>query len=70
MQLGVTRWSDRYLESSHPRLIVARMLNNLKVSCTRRDDAVRLAVVMAARQALPEFADEHAEATMALAPLN
>lgn len=70
VQLGVTRWSDRYLEPSPPRLIVARMLNNLKVSCDRRDDGIRLAIVMAARQALPEFASEHDEAVTALALLN
>ncbi len=70
VQMGVTRWSDRYLEPSPPRLILARMLNNLKVSCDRRDDGIRLAVVMAARQALPEFAAEHDEAVHALALLN
>ncbi len=70
VQLGVTRWSDRYLEPSPPRLIVARMLNNLKVSCDRRDDGIRLAIVMAARQALPEFASEHDDAVTALALLN
>ena len=67
---GVSRWSDRFLETIPPRPIVARILNNLKVSCERRSDPVRLAVVMQARQALPEFADEHAAALEALAPLN
>lgn len=69
-RLGVSRWTDRFLDPTPPRLIVARMLNNLKVSCGRRDDAVRLAVVMQARQALPEFADEHVEARWSLAALN
>jgi regulator of sirC expression with transglutaminase-like and TPR domain len=67
---GVSRWSDRFLETSPPRLVVARILNNLKVSCERRSDLVRLAVVMQARQTLPEFAGEHAAALQALAPLN
>ncbi|MEJ7800832.1 MAG: transglutaminase-like domain-containing protein [Ilumatobacter sp.] len=70
LDLGATRWSDRYLEPSPPRLIVARMLNNLKLSCDRRDDGIRMAVVMAARQALPEFASEHDDAVAALAILN
>lgn len=67
---GVSRWSDRFLEPSPPRHVVARILNNLKLSCERRDDPVRLAVVMQARQALPEFADEHGDAMLALAALN
>ncbi len=67
---GVSRWSDRFLEPSPSRHVVARILNNLKLSCERRDDPVRLAIVMHARQALPEFADEHGDAVMALAALN
>jgi hypothetical protein len=52
-------------------MIIARMLNNLKVSCERRGDQVLLAVVMQARQALPEFAAaERDEAEQALAVLN
>lgn len=70
VQMGVRRWSDSYLEPSPPRLVVARILNNLKVSCEQRDDPVRLAIVMQARQALPEFASEHTTAVQALAPLN
>jgi hypothetical protein len=67
---GVSRWSDRFLETTSSRLVVARILNNLKVSCERRSDVVRLAVVMQARQALPEFSGEHDAALEALAPLN
>lgn len=70
VRLGATQWSETYLDPSPPRLIVARMLNNLKLSCDRRDDGIRLAVVMAARQALPEFASEHDDAVAALALLN
>ncbi len=67
---GVSRWSDRFLETSPPRLVVARILNNLKMSCERRSDAVRLAIVMQARQALPEFAAEGTAAVESLAPFN
>jgi regulator of sirC expression with transglutaminase-like and TPR domain len=67
---GVSRWSERFLEPSPARHVVARILNNLKLSCERREDALRLAIVMQARQALPEFADEHAAALWSLAPLN
>lgn len=67
---GVARWSERYLEPIPNRLTVARILNNLRVTCESRDDAVRLAIVMSARQALPEFADEHDVAVRSLAPLN
>ncbi len=67
---GVSRWSDRFLEPSPPRHVVARILNNLKLSCERRDDAVRLAIVMQARQALPEFAEERDNAVMSLSALN
>jgi regulator of sirC expression with transglutaminase-like and TPR domain len=71
LEAGVSRWSERFLEPTPPRLIVARMLNNLRLSCERSGDRIRLAVVMQARQAMPEFADaEHAEATLALAVLN
>lgn len=70
VRLGVERWSDRYLEPTTPRLIVARILNNLKASCLRRDDGVRLAIVMQARRAFPEFAEEQREAHEALARLN
>jgi regulator of sirC expression with transglutaminase-like and TPR domain len=70
VQLGVSRWSDRFLETTPPRLVAARILNNLKVSCERRNDWIRLAIVMQARQALPEFAGEHGAAVESLAQLN
>ncbi len=70
VRLGVQRWSNSFLEPVPPRLVVARILNNLKSSCERRSDGLRLAIVMQARQALPEFAAEHDEAVESLAPLN
>lgn len=69
-QTGVSRWSERFLEPTPSRLIIARMLNNLKVSCERRNDGLRLALVMQARQALPEFAAERDDAVRSLAILN
>lgn len=68
--MGLTRWSDRFLGPTPDRFVIARMLNNLKASCERRGDVVRLALVMQARQEMAEFADEHDEALRALAPLN
>ncbi len=69
-ELGMSRWSDRFLEPTTDRLIIARILNNLKVSCERRTDSVRLALVMHARQAMHEFATEHDEAVRSLAVFN
>jgi regulator of sirC expression with transglutaminase-like and TPR domain len=69
-RMGVTRWSDRFLEPTPNRMIIARMLNNLKTSCEVSGDGVRLALVMQARQVLPEFAAEGADAVRALAILN
>jgi regulator of sirC expression with transglutaminase-like and TPR domain len=69
-QLGVSRWSDRFLAPTPDRLVIARVLNNLKISCERRGDRVMLATVMQARQVLREFASERDEAAQALAVLN
>jgi len=69
-RVGVSQWSDRFLEPTPNRLIIARMLNNLKASCELQSDRVRLALVMQARQQLPEFGAEAADATRALAILN
>ncbi|MDJ0767268.1 MAG: transglutaminase-like domain-containing protein [Ilumatobacter sp.] len=69
-QLGVAQWSEHFLDPTPHRQIIARMLNNLRRTCESRGDAVRLAIVMQARQVLPEFADERVEAQQALAVLN
>ena len=69
-QMGASRWSDRFLDPTPDRLVIVRMLNNLKVSCERRGDLVRLALVMQARQLMHEFADEHDDAVQALATFN
>lgn len=70
LQAGVSRWSDRFLDPTPNRLVIARMLNNLKLSCERNGDAVRSALVMQARQAMPEFGAERQAARLALASLN
>lgn len=67
---GMNRWSDRFLQTIPPRAIAARMLNNVKVACERQRDEVRLALVMQARQILPELGDDPVAARSALAVFN
>lgn len=68
--MGMTRWSERFLQTIPPRLVAARIMNNLKFSCERNRDEVRLALVMQARQSLPELGDDPQDAQLALAVLN
>jgi regulator of sirC expression with transglutaminase-like and TPR domain len=56
--MGGARWHPAMLGPTPHRLIVARILNNLRAACQRDGDRVRLAVVMQLRQQLPEFAAE------------
>ena len=49
-------WSERHLDPTPNRDIVIRMLNNLKSVFAGRSDAVRLAIVMDLRSAVPELA--------------
>lgn len=70
VSMGMSRWSERFLQTIPPRLVAARMLNNLKLSLERQRDEVRLAVVMQARQAMPELGDDPADAVAALSVLN
>lgn len=70
VSMGMARWSERFLQTIPPRLVAARILNNLKFSCERHADEVRLALVMQARQALPELGDDPDDARLALAVLN
>lgn len=70
LSMGMTRWSERYLQTIPPRLVAARILNNLKLSCERHHDDVRLALVMQARRAMPELGDDPVDADLALAVLN
>jgi regulator of sirC expression with transglutaminase-like and TPR domain len=54
-------WNDRYLDPTPNRDIVIRMLNNLKGVFAGRSDAVRLAIVMDLRSAVPELAQAEAD---------
>ncbi len=53
-------WNERYLDPTPNRDIVIRMLNNLKSVFAGRADAVRLAIVMDLRSAVPELAEQEA----------
>ena len=68
--MGAPRWSDRYLQPTPNRSIVARMLNNLKATCDYHSDHLRLALVMQTRQEMPEFAAEADAARHTLAIFN
>ena len=63
-------WNDSYLLPVPTIDVVTRMLNNLKTSFARRPDAVRLALVMRMRMALPHLAGEDDEAARSLAVFN
>ena len=54
---GQVAWSEHYLDPTSNRDIVIRMLNNLKSVFAGRSDAVRLAIVMDLRSAVPELAE-------------
>lgn len=68
--MGMTRWSDGFLRTIPPRFVAARILNNLLESFRRDRDDVGRALVMQARQALPELGDDPLVAQLALAALN
>jgi regulator of sirC expression with transglutaminase-like and TPR domain len=63
-------WREDHLAPTPNRLIVARMLNNLKAGFGQRGDAVRMALVMRMRMAVPEFGSEIDEAARAQSVLN
>ena len=54
---GQVVWNERYLDPTPTRDIVIRMLNNLKSIFAGQADAVRLAIVMDLRSAVPELAE-------------
>ena len=68
--MGHTNWNDGALVPAQKRLIIARVLNNLRATCEQRHDVVRLAIVMQLRHALPEFAPESVLARQSLAVFN
>ncbi len=57
---GQAQWDESYLDPTPNRLIVVRLLNNLKGVFERRSDAVRHALVMQLRAQVPELADREA----------
>ncbi len=63
-------WRASHLDPSSTRMIVARMLNNLRSGFDQRGDRVRLALVTRMRMAMPELGREDADAVRALAVLN
>lgn len=63
-------WSEHFLAPTPDRQVIARVLNNLRASCTLDGDRVRLGLVMCARQTMPEFAAEVHEAELAAAVFN
>ena len=64
-------WTEQFLDPTPNRDIVIRMLNNLKSVFAGRSDAVRLAIVMDLRAAVPELAElEAAEITATSAIFN
>lgn len=63
-------WRGSHLDQSSSRMIVARMLNNLRAGFDQRSDRVRLALVTRMRMAMPEIRSEDADAVRALAVLN
>ena len=68
--MGGGRWSPAMLDPTPNRLVIARILNNLRAACQRDGDRVRLAIVMHLRQQLPEFAAEAAAAGVAATVFN
>jgi regulator of sirC expression with transglutaminase-like and TPR domain len=67
---GQIPWHPQHLNPVPTRLVVARMLNNLKAAFTQRKDLVRLGLVMQMRIAMPEFESEREEARRLLFVLN
>jgi regulator of sirC expression with transglutaminase-like and TPR domain len=53
---GRLAWDERHLDPTPPRLIVLRMLTNLRASYERRGDRLGLALVARMRAAIPEVA--------------
>lgn len=68
--MGGGRWNPAMLAPTPNRLVVARILNNLRAACQRDGDRVRLAIVMQLRQQLPEFAAEADAARLAAVVFN
>lgn len=59
---GQILWNPQHLDPVANRLVIARMLNNLKAAFTQRKDLLRLSLVMQMRIAMPEFESEREQA--------
>jgi hypothetical protein len=59
---GQIPWHPDHLQPVVPRLVIARMLNNLKAAFTQRKDLLRLSLVMQMRITMPEFDSEREQA--------
>lgn len=70
LSAGRLPWDDRHLEPTAPRLIVVRMLTNLRASYERRHDVVHLALVARMRASIPELRAEAGEAVRLSAVFN
>ena len=66
---GQVTWQERFLEPTPNRAIVVRMLNNLKGVFVRRNDELRLGLVMQLRAQVPALADEEADEILAATAL-
>jgi len=69
-EASASGWAESFLAPTPDRQVIARVLNNLRVSCDLTGDRVRLALVMCARQTMPEFAAEAHAAEAATAVFN
>jgi regulator of sirC expression with transglutaminase-like and TPR domain len=67
---GRVRWRETHLDAVPNRLVIVRMLNNLRSVLSARADPVRHALVMRMRVAVPELRDERDDAVRAQAVLN
>jgi hypothetical protein len=68
--LGADAWRDSFTDPTPDRLVIARILNNLRATCERRDDRLRLAMVMRLRSMMGELGDRPDDAYRAGAILN
>jgi len=54
-------FDERLLQPAHPRMVLLRMLNNLKQTLVALDDPAQLAILARLRSAFPELEAERAE---------
>jgi regulator of sirC expression with transglutaminase-like and TPR domain len=66
---GRLPWDERHLAPTPPRLIVLRMLTNVRASYQRRGDRLGLALVARMRAAIPELGAEAAAEAVRLGAL-